>query len=170
MQASKRILLLILATFTLLFVILLVTNVFSTFSINKPQTPAILEPTKYTQKVLVGDAVIFVEIADTTEKITKGLSGRKSLGKNQGMLFIMPKNSYPTFWMKGMFFPIDIIWIDERKIIGIEENVQPEPGKKDYDLSLYHPPEPIDFVLEVNAGFVKEKGIKVGDSVNLGQI
>lgn len=116
-------------------------------------------------KILVNNTPLFVEIADSQEKISKGLSGRKFLGKDEGMLFIFAKDKFPAFWMKDMNFPIDIIWINNGKIVGIEENVQPEPDKEEKFLKLYHPPEPVDMVLEVNAFFSKENGIKVGDSV-----
>lgn len=116
-------------------------------------------------KISVNDTEVFVEIADSQERMIKGLSGRKSLLKNEGMLFVWNSDRFPTFWMKDMNFAIDIIWINDGKVVGFEENAEPEPGKKDEELKRYYPPEPIDAVLEVNAGFVNKNKIKVGDSV-----
>src|SRR4030042_2564613 len=55
---------------------------------------------------------IFVEIADTPEKRSQGLSGRDNLSQNQGMLFIFNQPAIPSFWMKDMNFPLDFIWIN----------------------------------------------------------
>lgn len=112
---------------------------------------------------------IAVEIADTPEKTTLGLSYRESLPENHGMLFIFPETHIPTFWMKGMNFPLDMIWIDENNIVvDITENVpQPSPGTPEYELPHYSPKVATKNVLEVNAGFVEKNGIEVGDTVKL---
>ena len=111
---------------------------------------------------------IKVEIADTDEGRRIGLSDREKLEENTGMLFIFEnKDIKPSFWMKNMKFPIDIIWIDNKKIIQIDENVSnPEINTPDSKLKLYTPKMPIDMVLEVNAGFVKKNNIKIGDKVD----
>ncbi|MGB6881980.1 MAG: DUF192 domain-containing protein, partial [Microgenomates group bacterium] len=102
----------------------------------------------------------------------QGLSGKENLPEGEGMLFIFEsKNIQPPFWMKDMKFAIDIIWIDDDKIVQIDKDIQPpEPGASDNKLVLYTPNQPIDYVLEVNAGFSEENKIKVGDSVNLSVI
>lgn len=114
---------------------------------------------------------ISVEIADTADKKAKGLSGRKSLDKGSGMLFIFPKDTEPAFWMKDMFFPIDIIWINDDKITQIDKNVtNPTSGTDDSQLPLYRPSLPIDYVLEVNAGFSDKNNFEVGDPIDLSSI
>lgn len=82
-----------------------------------------------------------------------GLSGRKYLAKNSGMLFVFPKEDYYAFWMKDMLFPIDIIWMDKNyKVVYIKKNVQP--------CTLLHcvqyiPDKPAQYVLEVLPGTFK---------------
>ena len=74
--------------------------------------------------------------------------------------------------MKGMLIPIDIIWINDGKVSLINENV-PQPATPDVpesNLPSYSPKDPIDYVLEVMAGFSKENKIKVGDAVDLSGI
>ncbi|MCX8009506.1 MAG: DUF192 domain-containing protein, partial [Patescibacteria group bacterium] len=86
-----------------------------------------------------------MELFDTQEKRTRGLSGRDFLPENKGMLFIFEKPDYYTFWMKEMKFPLDFIWIRGDEIVEITENVKPED---------YQPPkfftskEKVDKVLE----------------------
>lgn len=106
-------------------------------------------------------ARVKAEIAETQKERILGLSYRKKLEKNHGMIFIFEKEDYHPFWMKNMNFSIDIIWIDgEKKIIDITENVSPETFPK-----VFRPSKPAKFVLEVEAGFVKENNIKIGDKI-----
>ena len=119
--------------------------------------------------VVIGKTKVFVDIADTPNERQKGLSGRKSLGKNEGMLFVFEsKDTQPAFWMQGMFIPIDIIWINDGVISQLDVNIpQPKKDTLSSDLPLYKALVPVDYVLEVNAGFVKNRGLAIGDSVDL---
>ncbi len=116
------------------------------------------------QKILkIGKTQILVEIADTPQKQAQGLSFRKSLPENQGMLFVFEKPSFYYFWMKDMNFPLDFIWINSNEVVDITKNVKPED---------FQPPNSFtsrvetDKVLEVNAGFVEKFKIKIGDKIS----
>jgi len=119
-----------------------------------------------TKRAKIGQTSFFVELALTEEERQKGLSGRSTLEENTGMLFSFGQEDvFPSFWMKGMLIPIDIIWIDEWEVVKIHENIQPEPEKSDGELTKYYPDGPIDLVIEVNAGFSGKNNIRVGDNV-----
>ncbi len=120
-------------------------------------------------EITVGETKILVELAETETERRDGLSKKNGLENNEGMLFLFPqKNIQPPFWMKDMEFAIDIIWIDDGKIVQINENVQPPEAKTpDEELILYTVNQPIDYVLEVNAGFIEKNNIEKGDSVDL---
>lgn len=113
---------------------------------------------------VIGQRSIQVEIADTEAKRSQGLSGRKLLSENQGMLFVFPYTGIYPFWMKDMHFPLDFVWISQKKVVDITENV-PNPKTPTDQLPLYTPKEPVDMVLEVNAGFIKKNNIKIGDTI-----
>jgi hypothetical protein len=81
------------------------------------------------------------------------------------MLFLYNIKRPAVFWMKGMRFPLDIIWIADGKVVQIDKQAPHEPGVADPDLKRYISNEPVDAVLEVNAGFAEKNGIKVGDPV-----
>ncbi|QQS22681.1 DUF192 domain-containing protein [bacterium] len=124
----------------------------------------------YSTPVQIGNNKLLVQIADTDSLRQKGLSGTKRLTHNQGMLFDFTNtaNRRPSFWMKDMNFSIDIIWIKDNKIIGIEKSVPaPEINTPDYELKTYSPPGSITHVLEVNAGWSDQNGISVGDKIEL---
>ena len=128
-------------------------------------------PTFELKEISIGETKIFVELADTKNERARGLSNRDSLPENQGMLFVFDqKDTFPTFWMKDTKLPLDIIWIEDEKIAKINKNVQPEPDKSDRELTRYRPDSPIDYVLEVNAGFSDKNGLEVGNTVDLSQI
>lgn len=118
--------------------------------------------------ITVGDSEINIEIADDEKEREKGLSGREKLNKDTGLLFVFnSKNVRPSFWMKDMNFDIDIIWIDDERIVQISSAKAEKKGTSDSDLKLYIPNQEVDYVLEVNSGFADKKDIEVGDEVNL---
>lgn len=118
--------------------------------------------------LLVNNVQLDVEIADTQSKRSVGLGGRQSLASDSGMLFEFSESKKYQFWMKGMKFPIDFIWIRQKKVVDILKNISPpQPGQKDETLPIYVPITEIDSVLEVNAGFVDGHNIKVGDQIQL---
>lgn len=126
-----------------------------------PQRPQLKE-------LVINDKKLKVEIADTKSKRSKGLGGRENLASDSGMLFIFPeKDKYP-FWMKGLKFPLDFIYIREDKIVDFLSNIQPpSAGQTDESLSIYLPQEEVDKILEVAAGTIERLNIKVGDKILL---
>ena len=118
-------------------------------------------------KLSIGGKTLSVEVAKSSLDRMRGLSGRESLGENEGMIFIFDKAGNYGFWMKDMKFPIDIIWIKSGEIAGFSENAVPELGHSIWSLKLYYPPDRVDEALEVQAGFVEKNKIKVGDAVRL---
>ncbi|MBI2637286.1 MAG: DUF192 domain-containing protein [Candidatus Sungbacteria bacterium] len=108
---------------------------------------------------------ITVELADTSEKTQRGLSGRETLGENEGMLFLFTRPGKFSFWMKDMHFALDIIWIGEDwRVVSITKNAVPESFPEHFQPSI-----PAQYVLEVPAGFADKNGIGVGDQVHFGQ-
>ena len=65
-----------------------------------------------------------------------------------------------------MQFPIDIIFLNDNKIVTIYDNIQP-PVDKTSPLPLYHPKTPADKVLETKAGLSDKLKLKEGDTLNL---
>lgn len=121
------------------------------------------------EKTLIGPHVningvnIKVELATTSTQVQKGLSGRLVLEKDSGMLFIFPKPHLYKFWMPDMHFPVDIIWINEGRVVDIDREIS-----NIFDPALpifYTPSSPSQYVLEVNAGYSTAKNIEVGSPI-----
>lgn len=99
------------------------------------------------------DELLRVEVVNTEASVTQGLSGRTGLSDIDGMLFVFDESAIRTFWMKEMLFAIDIIWLNEGKVIWIESNVQPpKPGLLDSEIERRTSPAPVDMVLETLPG------------------
>ncbi len=114
--------------------------------------------------IKIGQAVVSVEIADTAEKRTLGLSGRTALLLNAGMLFVFDNEDYHTFWMKDMNFPLDLIWIGaDMKIVDIFKNARPDT----YPKYAFKPDHPAKYVLEVNAGWAEKNNVAIGSKAKL---
>jgi len=109
-------------------------------------------------------ATLRVEIADNSEEQARGLSGRESLSRNRGMLFVFPEPDNHSFWMKDMNFGLDFVWINGDTVAEITADVKP-PGS--LPLQILTPKEKVDKVLEINAGAAKRLNIKVGDKMDL---
>lgn len=103
------------------------------------------------------------EIVDTPEAREKGLSGRERIADGYGMLFVFPEKDTYGIWMKDMLVSIDIIWLsDDGTVLGIERSVSPATYP-----TVFYPPEPVKYVLEVGAGYARERGWEIGSRISL---
>lgn len=106
-----------------------------------------------------------IEIAETDYETETGLMYRKSMGMNQGMLFIFPDIRQHFFHMKNTEFGLDIIFLDENLIIAsFQENAKP------YDEKLLPSQVPVKYALEVNSGLAEKWLLEVGDKVEFTKI
>lgn len=111
--------------------------------------------------VTLGGKQFSVGVAKTPSEREQGLSGRKSLPQDSGLLFIFDKPDKYGFWMKDMNFPIDIIWIsEENKIVNLEKSLTPGTYPK-----VYYPNTSAKYVLEISAGQAEILNLKIGDNV-----
>ena len=124
-------------------------------------------------RVVIGDAVYWVDLALTPEERTRGLSGRPSLNIHAGMLFVYEEDNPRTFWMPDMHFPLDMVWIRSDCIVdGVTSDVPNPPADTPRDqLPRYPSTGPVRFILEINAGQAVAHGIVPGAPVQFaGQI
>lgn len=107
------------------------------------------------------EAKIDIQIAQTDFDRELGLMYRKSMQENQGMLFVFPSETIQTFWMRNTFIPLDMVFINSNKQIVTIRN-----ATKTLSDQTYASTAPAQYVLEVNEGFCKKFGIKVGDKIS----
>jgi len=120
-------------------------------------------------KILKDGEVILenVEVVKSKWKKAKGLMFRKPLPEKSGMLFVFDEGSQPGFWMLGMHFPIDMIFLDQNmRVVDVKNNVQPmKTTPKSW--KVYSSEKPTKYVLETNAGFVEKNKIKKGEFLEM---
>ena len=127
------------------------------------QNPAPMPPGPTTPLTIVSGEkshAFQVEVADTPEKSELGLMYRKEMAKDHGMIFDFGSPRETTMWMKNTLLALDMVFFDTNgNVLTIVENARPG------SLRLIDPGMPVRGVIELDAGLVKELGIKPGDRV-----
>jgi uncharacterized membrane protein (UPF0127 family) len=127
-----------------------------------------LEPVRDTASITVGNDQLDVELSISPAQQTLGLGYRNGLPDGHGMLFVNDSAEPRTFWMKGMRFCIDIVWIENGEITGAAKSVCPDPeGTPDADRARFSSGDPVTYVLEVPAGWLASHGYGAGTPVQI---
>jgi uncharacterized membrane protein (UPF0127 family) len=132
---------------------------------NQPNLPEI-DPSEIRFVSFPGLAELEVELALTPQEWSQGLMNRAELPPGTGMLFVFEGDAPRTFWMKDTLIPLDMIFLDSSlEIVSIVEDARPCREAQDRDCPRYMSGQPARYVVEANAGFVQESGIKVGENI-----
>ncbi|MFZ1483941.1 MAG: DUF192 domain-containing protein [Candidatus Saccharimonadales bacterium] len=116
-----------------------------------------------TNTLLLDNQEYVLEIVASSEARKKGLSGHESLAANEGMLFAEPTPTVTCIWMKDMNFAIDIVWVDDTKIIRhLEERVSPKTYPK-----TFCPKVKTKYVVELPSGTIDKHQLAVGQKLPL---
>jgi uncharacterized membrane protein (UPF0127 family) len=113
--------------------------------------------------ISVGGAQFIVDVAATPLARERGLSGVKNLAAKNGKLFIFDRADKYGFWMKDMYFPLDIIWISEDwKVESVSKQLSPATYP-----NIFYPNGNVIAVLEINAGEWDANHLNIGDQVRV---
>ena len=121
--------------------------------------------------IQIANQTLNVEVVNTPESMSKGLGDRSEIGSD-GMLFILPNRQKAPFWMKDMHIDLDFVWIADGQVVQVNENIKAPKTtieNEDQNLPVIVPNQTVDLVLELSAGSIKNKDVKVGDRVLLNQ-
>ncbi|HTT99233.1 MAG TPA: DUF192 domain-containing protein [Rhizomicrobium sp.] len=124
--------------------------------------PAVALPVeKITVDTARGHTAFKVEIASDHASQEKGLMFRKKMAANAGMLFDFHTTVMTSFWMKNTILPLDIIFIrTDGTVSSIAANAVPMSE------TPIPASEPVQAVLELNAGRAAQIGLAPGDKVH----
>ena len=101
-----------------------------------------------------------VELALTPQQHAQGLTFRRGMGADEGMLFVYKSVTPISMWMKNTFLPLDILFIaGDGSIIKIVERTVP------FSTTNISSGGSVIAALELNAGTASRLGIKEGDKV-----
>ena len=103
---------------------------------------------------------IEAEVAADQASRMQGLMNRRSMGANQGMLFVFAQADRHCMWMRNTLIPLSVAFIDETgRILNIEDM----QAKTD---DPHCAANPARFALEMNLGWFSDKGLKAGQHIN----
>lgn len=101
---------------------------------------------------------IKLEVAATPEARKCGLSKRRTLPLDQGMLFVVPEPIILDFWMTGTQLPLSIAFVDDGgRILSIQKMQAMQTQLH------YRSPKQVRYAIEMNRGWFTQNQIKVGD-------
>ena len=121
--------------------------------------PALADVAFKTSSVKVGPHPLKVEVAAEEPQRIQGLMHRKSLGREDGMLFIFDEPAYHSMWMKNTLIPLSVAFIDKDGVI--LNILDMEPQTEDSHMAA----GPAVYALETNTGWFAAKKVKPGDKV-----
>ena len=116
---------------------------------------------KKTYEVKINEKTSHAEVAFTQKGRTIGLMFRDKLDNDHGMLFIYPQEKSLSFWMKNTKIPLSIAFINSEEIITQIDSMTP------YSLRSHTSKENVKYALEMEQGWFKKNGIRVGSKVGL---
>ena len=103
-------------------------------------------------------ATVGVRVADTSDRRYTGLSDTDSLAPDEGMWFVHPEEGRQAYVMRGMSFPLDIIFVDANGTVTRVVHADVEGTDAPYEARA-------KYVLEVNRGWANRTGLEAGDRV-----
>lgn len=109
--------------------------------------------------VTVGGRALSVEMAATAPQRTKGMMFRRSIGPDEGMLFVFPYDAATPFYMRNTYVPLSIAFITSGGVIMNIEEMKPLREE------LHFPVVECRYALEMPAGWFDRNKVKAGDRI-----
>ena len=104
--------------------------------------------------------LLSIWIAHSIKEKARGLMYVRNMPEQSGMLFVYTESDQRSMWMKNTYIPLDIIFIKNSETISsIAKDTEP------LSLKNIRSTEPVNYVLEINAGMTKKMGIVPNDKV-----
>jgi uncharacterized membrane protein (UPF0127 family) len=109
----------------------------------------------------VGAHRYYLQLAVTQAQQALGLGDRAKLPLDHGMLFVYQSSGTRCFWMKGMRFALDMIWLSSaEEVVSVQHDVSPKSYPSVYCSQSQD-------VIELDAGQAQSAGIVVDRTLKL---
>jgi uncharacterized membrane protein (UPF0127 family) len=118
----------------------------------QPKLPTVL--------LTIGGKSVNAEVADEDGERERGLMFRKTMGENDGMLFVFDRPTQASFWMRNTTIPLSVAYISISGIILEIHDLNPldeRPVSSAFDTIAY--------ALEMPRGWFEKGGVLSGDSI-----
>lgn len=112
--------------------------------------------------IKVGDRVVQMQVVADRKEMERGLMDRKTMGADEGMLFVYDLPQQMNFWMHDTDIPLNIGFFDS----GGELKETYEMYPHDEQTVSSHLRN-LQFALEMNQGWFVRSAVKPGDKIDL---
>ena len=106
--------------------------------------------------IKIGNIPILAKVASTPKSQALGFSSFPKPDKNCGLLFVYDESQPLSFWMKGVDFPLDIIFFDDEFKYINHHSMLPEKNKSQGDLTKYLSNGPAKYAVELSHNWCRE--------------
>ncbi len=96
-------------------------------------------------------------VAETPQQHAEGLQGHSRSDVARGMLFVWLEPGVRTFVIKGVEFPLDLVYLDDRGTVVDVGRLSPDGPVESTGA------HPATYVLEIEAGWARANGVEIGD-------
>ncbi|MGQ7848002.1 DUF192 domain-containing protein [Granulosicoccus sp. 3-233] len=129
------------------------------FAAHLPARADSAQPRLPSVSLLIDGKAMNAEVAATSQQRYMGLSFRRSMGEDEGMLFVYEGERPLTFTMRNTLIPLSIAFISEDMVINEIHDMNVGPNQ------LFDSRAPAKFALEVNQGWFERNGIEAGAQI-----
>jgi uncharacterized protein len=111
--------------------------------------------------LLVGKIRFDLRLAISPNQQAQGLSGLKSLPDNTGMQFVFQGTGLRCFWMKGMHFALDVVWLSaDDEVQLVDHDLSPRTYPMTFCVEAHS-------VIELVGGQARAAGITRGRTLTI---
>lgn len=106
--------------------------------------------------IRLGNSVFKAWIALNEDDRLAGLSKEGHINDSQALIMAFPEDDVHGVWMKGMTYPIDVVWLDsDKRVVYAIKNIPFEDQEK-----IYSPNVKSRYIVELKAGMVERQSIR----------
>jgi len=119
-------------------------------------------------KARIGEGkILTLYLAYTDEDRSLGLMRAKSLGQDEGVLFIFEDAEPLNFWMKNTFLPLSIGFFNKDGILNEVLDMTPVKSVLQMEIPRYPSKNPARYALEMNQGWFARSHVRPGCPLHL---
>lgn len=111
--------------------------------------------------IKIGDRVVQMQVALSSGEMQRGLMFVKSMGADEGMIFVFQRPQILGFWMRNTELPLDIGYIDPDGTLREIYPLHPRDEKSVPSMAVRQ------IALEMNRGWFARAGVKPGAKLDI---
>ena len=115
-----------------------------------------------TAEIMLSDTPFTLMVADDAKEQQTGLMYRRTMGPDEGMIFVFDRPTQKSFWMQNTYLPLDLIFLDAS---GVVLNI--EQGRPLREVNDLQSDGPAQYVIEINKDRAAAVGVEAGSKIDI---